>query len=130
VAVPDAEIVVVEPEGWDDMARSLEGGEIVAVAPDAPNTFCDAIMTPKVSPITFGILRDRDAQALSVSDSEVANAIRFVWERHGLVVEPGASVGLAALLSGKLEPMEDTVVVLSGGNIDPAIHARIIAGEI
>jgi threonine dehydratase len=130
VAVPDAEIVVVEPEGWDDMARSLEGGEIVAVAPDAPNTFCDAIMTPKVSPITFGILRDRDARALSVSDSEVANAIRFVWERHGLVVEPGASVGLAALLSGKLEPMEDTVVVLSGGNIDPAIHARIIAGEI
>ena len=122
-----AEIVAVEPEGWDDMGRSLERGEIVPVEPDAPNTFCDAIMTPRVSPITFGILQDRRAKAASVSDAEVADAIRFAWERHDLVVEPGAAVGLAAVLAGKIPPMEDTVVVVSGGNIDPAIHARIIA---
>jgi threonine dehydratase len=127
LAVPDAEIVVVEPDGWDDMGRSLELGEIVPVAADAPNTFCDAIMTPRVSPLTFGILRDRRARALSVSDAEVADAIRFAWEKHGLVVEPGAAVALAALLSGKLAPLEDTVVVVSGGNIDPALHAQIIA---
>lgn len=127
LAAPDAEIVVVEPEGWDDMARSLAGGEIVSVAPDAPNTFCDAIMTPRVSPITFGILRDRKARALSVSDAEVADAIRYAWDKHQLVVEPGASVGLAVLLAGKLGPVDDTVVVLSGGNIDPALHARIVA---
>jgi threonine dehydratase len=127
LAVPDAEIVIVEPEGWDDMARSLEGGEIVPVEPGAPNTFCDAIMTPRVSPITYGILRDREAKALSVSDDEVADAIRFAWARHGLIVEPGAAVGLAALLAGKIPPAEDTVVVLSGGNVDPALHNRIIA---
>jgi len=127
LAVPDAEIVIVEPEGWDDMARSLEGGEIVPVEPGAPNTFCDAIMTPRVSPITYGILRDRQAKALSVSDDEVADAIRFAWARHGLIVEPGAAVGLAALLAGKIPPAEDTVVVLSGGNVDPALHNRIIA---
>ena len=127
LAVPDAEIVVVEPEGWDDMGRSLEKGEIVSVEPDAPSTFCDAIMTPRVSPITFGVLRDRGAKAASVSDSEVEDAIRFAWTTHQLIVEPGASVGLAALLAGKIEPREDTVVVLSGGNIDPALHARIIA---
>jgi threonine dehydratase len=127
LAVPDAEIVVVEPDGWDDMGRSLELGEIVPVAADAPNTFCDAIMTPRVSPLTFGILRHRRARALSVSDAEVADAIRFAWEKHGLVVEPGAAVALAALLSGKLAPLEDTVVVVSGGNIDPALHAQIIA---
>ena len=127
LAVPDAEIVVVEPDGWDDMGRSLELGEIVPVAADAPSTFCDAIMTPRVSPLTFGILRHRRARALSVSDAEVADAIRFAWEKHGLVVEPGAAVALAALLSGKLAPLEDTVVVVSGGNIDPALHARIIA---
>src|SRR5205085_2516122 len=68
LAVPDAEIVVVEPEGWDDMGRSLELGEIVPVAADAPDTFCDAIQTPRVSPITLGILSNRDARALSVSD--------------------------------------------------------------
>jgi threonine dehydratase len=127
LAVPQAEIVVVEPEGWDDMGRSLELGEIVPVAADAPNTFCDAIMTPRVSPITLGILRRRNARAVSVSDAEVADAIRFAWAEHKLVVEPGAAVGLAALLAGKIPPMEDTVVVLSGGNVDPALHARIIA---
>jgi threonine dehydratase len=130
LAVPEAEIVIVEPAGWDDMARSLELGEIVPVGADAPETFCDALQTPRVSPITFGILNDRNATALSVSDSEVAEAIRFAWERHGLVVEPGGAVALAALLAGKVAPQEDTVVVVSGGNIDPALHARIVAGEI
>jgi threonine dehydratase len=130
LAVPDAEIVIVEPEGWDDMAHSLEIGEIVPVSADAPNTFCDALQTPRVSPITFGILQDRRATALWVSDDEAAEAVRFAWERHGLVVEPGGAVALAALLSGKLAPMDDTVVVVSGGNIDPALHARIIAQAV
>jgi threonine dehydratase len=125
LAVPDAEIVIVEPAGWDDMARSLELGDIVPVSADAPDTFCDALQTPRVSPITFGILQERGAQALSVSDDEVANAVGFAWEKHGLVVEPGGAAGLAALLSGKLAPTADTVVVLSGGNVDPALHARI-----
>jgi threonine dehydratase len=126
LAVPDAEIAIVEPDGWDDMARSLELGQIVPVAPDAPDSFCDALQTPRVSPITFSILRERHAKALSVSDGKVAEAVRFVWERHGLVVEPGGAVALAALLAGKLDPLEGTVAVLSGGNIDPALHARIV----
>ena len=127
LAVPDAEIVIVEPDNWDDMGRSLETGQIVPVAADAPNTFCDALQTPRVCPMTFGILRNRRAKALSVSDWEAAEAIRFAWEKHKLVVEPGGAVGLAALLSGKLAPAGDTVVVLSGGNVDPALHARIIS---
>jgi len=130
LAVPEAEIVIVEPEGWDDMAHSLELGEIVPVAADAPDTFCDALQTPRVSPITFAILRDREATALSVSDAEAAEAVRFAWQRHQLVVEPGGAVALAALLAGKVAPLEDTVVVLSGGNVDPALHARIVSGEI
>jgi threonine dehydratase len=130
LAVPEAEIVIVEPEGWDDMARSLELGEIMPVPADAPDTFCDALQTPRVSPITFGILRDRKATALSVGDAEVAEAIRFAWERHELVVEPGGAVALAALLAEKVAPLEDTVVVLSGGNVDPALHARIVSGQI
>jgi threonine dehydratase len=129
LAAPDAEMVIVEPDGWDDMARSLELGEIVPVAPDAPETICDAIQTLRVSPITLAILQGRHATALSVSDSEVAEAIRFAWERHGIVVEPGGAVALAALITGKVSPVEDTVVVLSGGNIDPALHARIVGDQ-
>ena len=53
--------------------------------------------------------------------------MRFAWEKHGLVVEPGGAVGLAALLAGKAKPGEGTVVVVSGGNVDPALHARVIA---
>ena len=127
LAVPGAEIVIVEPDGWDDMARSLELGEIVPVGPDAPSTFCDAIMTPRVSPITFGVLRARNAKAAPVSDAEVEHAIRFAWDKHRLVVEPGAAVGLAALLAGKVPAVQDTVVIVSGGNVDPELNARITA---
>ena len=127
LACPDAEIVIVEPEGWDDMKRSLALGEIVPVEANAPDTLCDALQTPRVSPITFAILRERAGKALSVSDEEAKEAIRFAWARHRLVVEPGGAVALAALLAGKLEPVEGTVVVLSGGNVDPKLHARIVA---
>jgi threonine dehydratase len=126
LACPDSEIAVVEPEGWDDMGRSLEAGEIVPVSENAPPTLCDALQTPRVSPITFGILHRRGAQALSVSDSGVEDAVRFAWKSHGLMVEPGGAAALAALLAGKVEAGDGTVVILSGGNVDPELHARIL----
>ena len=128
LACPDSDIVCVEPEGWDDMRRSLELGEIVPVAADSPPTLCDALQTPLVSPITFGILKQRGATAITVSEDEVLAAVRHAWTVHGLVVEPGGAVALAALLSGKAEAGDGTVAVLSGGNIDPALHARIVGG--
>ena len=127
LACPEARITIVEPEGWDDMKMSLESGAIVSVPADAQSTLCDALQTPRVSPITFGILADRGAAAVSVSDDEVKAAVRFAWKEHGLVVEPGGAAGLAAVLAGKMALDENTVVVLSGGNIDPELHARIIA---
>ena len=129
LACPDAEIVIVEPEGWDDMKRSLEGGEIVPVSVDAPPTLCDALQTPRVSPITFGVLRDRGVKALTASEDEVKDAVRWAWDHYQLVVEPGGAVALAALSAGKIEPQDGTVVILSGGNVDPALHARIVGGE-
>jgi threonine dehydratase len=126
LACPAAEMIVVEPDGWDDMGHSLRGGTIVPVARDAPATLCDALQTPRVSPITFGILRDAGATALSVSDAEAEAAVRWAWSKHGLVVEHGGAVALAALLAGKAEVVDDLVVILSGGNIDPALHARVV----
>ncbi|MES2001757.1 MAG: threonine/serine dehydratase [Pseudomonadota bacterium] len=126
LACADAAIVAVEPEGWDDMARSLTLGEIVPVAADAPETLCDALQTPRVSPITFDILRERGARVLDVSDAEVEDAVRFAWNEHELVVEPGGAVALAAVLCGKVDAPDGTVIVLSGGNVDPTLHARIV----
>ncbi|HYC96307.1 MAG TPA: threonine/serine dehydratase [Sphingomicrobium sp.] len=125
LACPDARILVVEPEGWDDMRRSLELGEIVPVGPDAPPTLCDALQTPRVSPITFGILKARGACGIAVTESEVAAAVRWAWEKHRLVVEPGGAASIAALLAGKAEIVPETVVLLSGGNIDPVLHRRL-----
>jgi len=129
LAIPTAEIVLVEPDGWDDMGRSLRGGAIVPVTDDAPDTLCDALQTPRVSPITFAILAGRGARALSVSDEEACTAIRWAWSELGLVVEPGGAVALAALIAGKLDLVDDSVVILSGGNVDPVLHARILAGQ-
>jgi len=126
LACPDAEIVIVEPEGWDDMRRSLELGEIVPVSSDAPPTLCDALQTPRVSPITFGILQERRAKAVTASESAVREAVRWAWGKHRLVVEPGGAIALAALLTGQIEPAPGAVVVLSGGNVDPALHAEIV----
>ena len=119
-------IVTVEPEGWDDMRRSLELGEIVPVPADAPPTLCDALQTPRVSPITFSILKASGVEGLAVSEEEVAAAVRWAWNEHRLVVEPGGAASLAAILAGKAEIVLETVVLVSGGNIDPALHARLV----
>lgn len=126
LACPQARIIGAEPAGWDDMARSLAAGEIVPVAADAPATLCDALQTPRVSPITFSILRDRHAQVVAVTDGQVTAAVRWAFVAHQLVVEPGGAAALAALLAGKFAVEEGMVVVLSGGNIDPALHARLV----
>jgi threonine dehydratase len=126
LACPDAVIIGAEPEGWDDMRRSLQAGEIIPVGPDAPPTLCDALQTPRVSPITFGILRDREAEVVAVSDAEVTEAMRWAWKHHQLIVEPGGAAALAAVLAGKAEPREGLVIILSGGNVDPALHARLV----
>jgi len=128
LALHETEVVVVEPEGWDDMARSLAAGEIVPVAPDAPPTRCDALQTKLVSPLTFGVLRARGASGVAVSEEEVERAMAFAMRNLRIVAEPGGSVALAAALAGKAGPLtERSVVVVSGGNVDPALYADILS---
>lgn len=127
LANPDARIVVVEPEGWDDMKRSLEGGEIVPVGKNPPATDCDALQTLSVAPITFNILRDCNATGIAVSTAEVHHAMRVAFEKLRLVVEPGGAVALAAVLAGKVPLTDRTAITLSGGNVDNQLFAKIIA---
>ena len=129
LACPDAEIVPVEPEGWDDVCRSLEAGEIVPVGADPPATACDALQTLATRPVNFAVLKDRCRFGLRVSEAEVRVAQRFAFARLRLVVEPGGAVALAAALAGKVLLDARTAIVLSGGNVDPAAFARVIAAE-
>ena len=128
LACPDAAITVVEPEGWDDMAYSLAAGEIIPVPPGPPPTLCDALQTLHVSPITLAILRARNATALIATDAEVEDAMRWAWRTHRLMVEPGGAAALAAVLAGRVPHSDGAVIILSGGNVDPTLHARIVGG--
>lgn len=129
LALPEAETVVVEPEGWDDMCRSLANGWIESVGDSPPPTACDALQTFEPSPLTFDVLSRRDAKGVTVSEAEVRAAQRWAARRLRLVVEPGGSVALAALLAGKVDPTPDTLVVLSGGNADPEAYAKVLAAS-
>ena len=127
LALKDSAITVVEPEGWDDMRRSLEASWIEPVGPNPPPTACDSLQTLRVSPLTFDVLSRRDATGVAVREPEIAAAQRWAAEKLRLVIEPGGAVALAALLAGKVHPEPGLLVILSGGNVDRAAYAAVLA---
>jgi threonine dehydratase len=125
-AFPDLAIFAVEPEGFDDTARSLAAGERVANAPGA-QSMCDALLAPTPGELTFALHRRWLAGGLAVSDAEVARAMALAFSHLKVVVEPGGAVALAAALSGRFDARGRTVLVmLSGGNVDAAVFAEIL----
>lgn len=125
---PDTRVIVVEPEAFDDTRRSLAAGERTAHPQGAPS-ICDALMAPMPGALTWPI-NQRLAGAVTVTDAEVAEAMRFAYRWLKLVIEPGGAVSLAALLAGKVAARGLTTgVVLSGGNVDPGLFAAIIEGR-
>jgi threonine dehydratase len=127
---PRTRIHTVEPEGFDDMARSLVSGKRER-NPRASGSICDALMSPEPGEITFAIGKRHFAEGYAVSEKEVADAMRFAFEVLKIVIEPGGAVALAAVLSGKIETKGRTIAVIaSGGNVDAALFARVLAGEI
>lgn len=127
-AMPEAKVRCVEPRAFDDHARSLKGGTRVSNDVAAEPSICDALMAPMPGEITFAINAPRLAGGLTVTDAEIEAAMRYAFEEMKLVVEPGGAVALAAILTGKLDARDAAVaIVLSGGNADPALFARVIA---
>lgn len=129
LACPDAAIVPVEPEGWDDVRRSLEAGTIIPVASDAPPTACDALQTPSTRPINFEILKARCLFSLVAAPADIRAAQRLAFAKLRLVLEPGGAAALAAVLAGRVELAGRTAVVLSGGNTDAKSFAEVLAGN-
>jgi threonine dehydratase len=127
LACPDAEIVIVEPEGWDDIIRSLDAGEIVSVQDLTYPTMCDALQTPQTYPINFQILQKRVSKGVTVTTKEVAAAMRLAFEKLHVVVEPGGAVALAAVLAGKVDVKPVTAITLSGGNVDRDTFLKMVA---
>jgi len=125
---PRMRLRTVEPEGFDDTARSLAAGEICRnTGPEAG--LCDAIVTPAPGQLTFPILNRLAGAGIVVSDDEVRAAMRAAYAHLKLVVEPGGAVALAAALYHGAELEGDTAIVtLSGGNGDPDLFADILRG--
>ena len=121
-----APVVTVEPERYDDVARSLAGGAIVPIDGFGP-TLADALQTPRMAELTFGILAAAGARGVAVSEAAMADAVRFAFRELKLVVEPGGAAALAALLSGSVDVRgRIAVTTLSGGNIDGDVFARLV----
>lgn len=126
--LPGTEVWAVEPEGFDDTRRSLLSGRRERVAPGAAS-ICDALLAPTPGEITFAINRRLLAGGLAVPDSAVEEAMRAAFSLLHVTVEPGGAVALAAVLAGIFPARGRTVVVvLSGGNVDSGLFARILAG--
>ena len=123
--LPRVEIVTVEPEAFDDTARSLELGRRVRIAPSS-RSICDALLADTPGEMTFEINSRLVAFGVTVSDDDVKRAMRFAFRHLKIVVEPGGAVALAAVLAGKIDTAgKTTAVVLSGGNVDVDVFAAI-----
>jgi threonine dehydratase len=124
---PGAKIYSVEPEGFDDHARSFAAGKRVANDRLA-GSLCDGLLAQMPGELTFAVNQPHVAGGLVVTEDEVKRAIGFAFRELKLVVEPSGAVPLAALLAGRLDVRGQVVAaVVSGGNVDPGLFATLVA---
>jgi threonine dehydratase len=125
---PHGRVVGVEPELGDDATRSFKTGTLQTV--HNPRTIADGARTPSLGQITFPLVRANVDDMVTVSDDELLDTLRFVWERMKLVVEPTGALGLAAAWAGKVDVTGKRVgVIVSGGNADLEALPPLLAGR-
>jgi threonine dehydratase len=123
---PGIHVVGVEPENGDDTRRSLAAGERIRI--DVPVTIADGLQATEPGELTFEVNQRLVDEIVTVTDDEIVDAMVFLFDRLKLVAEPSGAVGVAALLSGKLDAGDRSVgVVLSGGNVGAARFAELVA---
>jgi threonine dehydratase len=123
---PAIRVVGVEPEAGDDVRRSLERGERVRI--DVPRTIADGLQTTAPGEVTFEIARRLVDAVVTVTDEQLVDAMRFLFERLKLVVEPSGAAGVAAVLAGAVEGRR-IGVVLSGGNVGAERFAALLDSQ-
>jgi threonine dehydratase len=123
---PQANVICAEPAGFDDHAASLRAGARQAHHAEQ-RTICDALMAAMPGVLTFAINQRLLAQGVTATDAEVGAAVAFAFHELKLVVEPGGAVALAALMAGRIDAKgKNVVIVLSGGNVDAQMHAKLV----
>ena len=120
----DCRVIGIEPELADDATRSFKTGTLHTV--HNPPTIADGTRTPSLGQLTFPLIREYVDDMQTVSETDIIDAVRFLFYRLKLVVEPSGALGVAALLSGRVTPRGNVGVILSGGNIDGPTMSRIL----
>lgn len=124
-ACPTCQVVGVEPELADDATRSFRTRTLHTI--ENPPTIADGTRTPSLGKLTFPLVLQHVAEMVTVSEAAIEEAVRFLFHRLKLVVEPSGALGVAALLSGAFNrPGARVGVVLSGGNVDAAVFATLL----
>ena len=116
--LPNVRLFGAEPKGADDAYRSLKEGKLLPQ--ENPNTICDGLLT-SMGENTWNILKDHLEDIITVDDEEVVTAMRLVWERMKIIIEPSCATPLAAVLTPefkRLENIETIGIILTGGNVD------------
>jgi threo-3-hydroxy-L-aspartate ammonia-lyase len=125
---PGCRVIGVEPEAGDDATRSFKTRRLQRVT--NPDTIADGARTPSLGSLTFPLVLNHVADMVTVPDAALLQALRYLWERLKLVVEPTGALGAAALFEGRVEVRGLRVgVILSGGNADLAVLAPLLAGR-
>ncbi len=124
--VPGIRVIGVEPAGGDDAARSFRTGTLQRV--DNPQTIADGARTQSLGSLTFPLVLRHVSDIVTVTDAQIVEAMRFLWERMKLVVEPTGALAAAAVLSGAIPVRDRRVgIILSGGNVDLKAAAALFA---
>lgn len=127
LALPKARMFAVEPEGHNDIQRTLEAGSIQRNAPGI-RSICDGLLTEQMGDLTYPIAKARFERVVPVSDEAVLRAMKFAFRHLKLVLEPSGAASLAALLEGGVDVSGQTVAIIaSGGNVDAETFARALA---
>ena len=123
---PGIRVIGVEPAGGDDAARSFRTKTLQRV--ENPQTIADGARTPSLGKLTFPLVMANVQDVVTVTDEQIVEAMRFLWERMKLVVEPTGALAAAAVLHG-IVPVRDRRVgiILSGGNVDLKAAAALFA---
>jgi threonine dehydratase len=120
-------VIGAEPEGFDDLRRSLDAGERQRAVPGA-RSICDALQAATPGAVPFGAAQDAIAEGVSVTDAEAVAGMRAAFSHLKLVCEPSGAIALGAVLAGKIGGAPKTIgVVLSGGNISVEDYIRLLA---
>ena len=124
---PSVRVIGVEPDGAPKLARALIAGHPVKL--ELAQSLADGLLPLSIGELPFAVLSRVVCEAVQVSETEIAAAVRFLYEEMQLVTEPSGAVTTAALLAGHVQPEGSTVVIVSGGNVDPELFDRLVHRE-